>query len=60
MELLPLAVPPKGTFYPHPCSKLPSAMLLLGGANMVVLEEEKLELHFQVVRLVLPLNLKCQ
>lgn len=46
--------------YPHPYSKLLSARLLLAGANMVVVEEEKLELHYQVARLVLPSNLRCQ
>lgn len=46
--------------YPHPCSKLLSARLLLAGANTVVVEEEKLELHFQVASLVLPSSLRCQ
>lgn len=46
--------------YPHPCSKLLSAVLLLAGENMAVVEEEKLELHFHVARLVLPSNLRCQ
>lgn len=44
----------------HPCSKLLSAMLLLAGANMVVVEEEKLELHFHIARLVLPPSVRCQ
>lgn len=40
--------------------KLVSAMLLLARTNMVVVEEERLELLFQVARLVLPSNLRCQ
>lgn len=46
--------------YPHPCSKLLSAMLLLAGANMVAVEEEKLELHFHIARLVFPPSVRCQ
>lgn len=45
---------------PYPCNRLVSAVLLLAGTNMVVVEEERLELLFQVASLVLPSNLRCQ